>query len=51
MVSTMNGDTEWFPYNASMTVQELKKKIEGKFHLKPEQQRLIYKDEPLKVMI
>ena len=49
MVATINGDTEWFPYNSKMTIQELKIKIEQKFRLKPEQQRLIYKDKPLKV--
>ncbi|XP_053401088.1 uncharacterized protein LOC128557590 [Mercenaria mercenaria] len=47
-VSTINGDTEWFPFRANMRIVELKREIGEKLGLKVEQQRLIYNDKNLK---
>ncbi|XP_060554246.1 uncharacterized protein LOC132715275 isoform X2 [Ruditapes philippinarum] len=47
-VSTMNGDTEWFPFRANMRIIELKREINEKLGIKVEQQRLIYNDTNLK---
>lgn len=48
-VSTINGDTEWFPYEENMRIIELKREIGEKLGLKVEQQRLVYNDTNLKV--
>lgn len=47
-VSTMNGDTVWFPFRANMQIIELKREINEKLFIKVEQQRLIYNDTNLK---
>lgn len=47
-VSTISGDTEWFPYNSKMKISDLKREIMQKLKLKIEQQKLIYNEDILK---
>ena len=48
-VSTISGDTEWFPYRAHMTIRELKVEVGNRLKLKPDQQRFVYNETILKV--
>ena len=49
-ISTINGDTEWFPFRPNMRIIELKREISEKLGIKTEQQRLIHNDTNLKVI-
>ncbi|KAL3869275.1 hypothetical protein ACJMK2_041978 [Sinanodonta woodiana] len=48
-VSTLTGDSEVIPYNASMTISQLKEKVNGKFKIDPKDQTLLYNEKRLKV--
>ncbi|KAK3606150.1 hypothetical protein CHS0354_010783 [Potamilus streckersoni] len=48
-VSTLTGDSEVIPYNASMTIMQLKETVQCKFHIDPKNQTLLYNEKRLKV--
>ncbi|XP_053401087.1 uncharacterized protein LOC123549658 [Mercenaria mercenaria] len=47
-ISTINGDTEWFPFRPYMRIGDLKQEISEKLGVRVEEQRLIYNDTNLK---
>jgi hypothetical protein len=49
MVAMMGGETTVIPYNACMTIADLKIKIKQCFDAEPQKQRLLYKEKELKV--
>ncbi|KAL3869276.1 hypothetical protein ACJMK2_041979 [Sinanodonta woodiana] len=48
-ISTLTGDSEVIPYDASMTITQLKGKVKGKFNIDPKDQTLLYNEKRLKV--
>jgi hypothetical protein len=48
-VAVMGGETAIIPYQGNMTVLSLKYKIQERFGIEPQKQRLLYKEKELKV--
>lgn len=48
-VSAMNGDTVWLPYDANLTIQTLKEKVQAELGVSASQQKILFKEQGLKV--